>query len=82
MNTKTEDFENTAIKSMRDLSLKTLCESIELTNKVEECEDFNNVAIVRGWLINELERRDPDKFVTWLLTEDITLMDYPTKFYL
>ncbi len=80
--TITQDIENTAIKSIRNLTLATLCDSYEITNTLEEVEDFKNVAVVRGWLMDELERRNPEKFLVWLETEDFELMDTPSKFFL
>lgn len=82
MTTITNDIENTAIRSIRNLTLETLCDSYEITNTIEECEDFRNVAVVRGWLMDELERRYPEKFLQWLETENIELMDTPSKFFL
>lgn len=77
------DIENTAVNSIKSLSLKTLCESYELTNRTtDDTEDSYSVATVRGWLMDELERRNPEKFLEWLETEDIELMDSPSKFFL
>lgn len=78
MTTKAKNLENTAIRLIRDLSIKLLCESFEQTNTI----DSNSVSVVRGWLMNELERRNPTKFDAWIMTDDLNLMDFPSKFYL
>lgn len=78
MNSKAKEVENTAIKLIQNLSLKKLCESFELTNTI----DSDNISVVRGWLINELERRNSTKFEAWIMTDDVALMDNPSKFYL
>ena len=33
--------------------------------------DIKEVAIVRGWLMDELEKRDPEAFDAWMDDEDI-----------
>jgi len=78
MNSKAKNLENTAIKLIQNLSLKKLCESFELTNKI----DGDSVPVVRCWLMDELERRNPEKFMQWLETEEIELMDTPSKFFI
>ena len=37
---------------------------------------------VRGWIMDELEKRDPNAFLLWIESEDVALMDYPSKFFL
>jgi len=78
MTTTAKEFENTAIKSIRSLSLQILCESFELTNEI----DSDSIPVVRGWLMDELERRNPERFMEWLETENFELMDTPSKFFL
>ena len=78
MSITAKDVENTAIKLINGLSLKKLLESFELTNTI----DGDSIPVVRGWLMDELERRNPEKFMQWLETEDFELMDKPTKFFL
>jgi hypothetical protein len=38
-------------------------------------------ANVRGWIMDELEKRNPEVFETWILCEDVELMNYPSKFF-
>lgn len=58
-------------------STALLCEMFELTNNNNEAGVFN----VRGWVMDELEQRDPKAFEAWMETEDVALMDFPSKFY-
>jgi len=60
------------------LSIKMLCESFELTNT----NNYDGIDIARGWLMDELERRDSVKFDAWIMADDVNLMDTPSKFYL
>lgn len=78
MNNQAKNLENTAIKLIQNLSIKKLCESFELTNTINS----DNIAVVRGWLMNELERRSSVKFDVWIMTDDVNLMDIPSKFFL
>lgn len=78
MNIKAKNLENTAIRLIKDLTIKILCESFEQTNTI----DSDNVAVVRGWIMDELYRRDSVKFLEWLETDDVELMDTPSKFFL
>ena len=64
--------------AMSKLSIKMLCESFELTNT----RNYDGIDIARGWLMDELYRRDSVKFLEWLETDDVELMDTPSKFFL
>ena len=59
-------------------SLKELCEMFTETNNNRD----ENIPTVRGWIMDELEIRDTEKFNAWMDTEDIDAMDHPEKFYL
>ena len=67
-----------AISVIANQSIQTLCESFELTNN----EDGSTTPTVREWIMNELEKRDPNAFAAWIECEDVALMDYPSKFFL
>ncbi len=79
MNTKAQKIQSKAKAAISKLSLRMLCDSFELTNQKEITIEL---AHVRGWLTDELERRDHNKFDAWLMTDDVNLMDFPSKFYL
>ena len=67
-----------AISVIANQSIETLCESFELTNN----EDGSTIPTVREWIMDELEKRDPNAFLLWIESEDVALMDYPSKFFL
>ena len=67
-----------AISVIANQSIETLCESFELTNN----EDGSTIPTVREWIMNELEKRDPNAFEAWINCEDAALMVYPSKFFL
>lgn len=54
--------EEKARKMIAGLSVKSLVEQFELTNEVTG----ENVSVVRGWLMDELEKRDPKAFDKWI----------------
>ena len=57
------------------LSLEELLTQWELTSVIND----ENIPMVRGWLMEELEKRNPDGFNTWLeseLAEDSELRNY------
>lgn len=52
---------------IRDASTEQLLEMWELTESIKPSLEL---ATVRGWLMDELEARDPDGFNAWLDDED------------
>ena len=57
------------------LSLEELLTQWELTSVIND----ENIPMVRGWLMEELEKRNPDGFNAWLeseLAEDSELRNY------
>ena len=54
-----------------------LCESYELTNT----ENGGEIPMVRGWIMDELEERNPENFMNWIETDDIEKMDFPSLFF-
>ena len=63
-----------ARKMIAGLSLQSLVEQFELTDVIED----ENISTVRGWLMDELEKRDPDAFSKWI--EDYA--DSPRVYFL
>ena len=59
------------------LTTAQLCEVFELTNGSEDLA----IPVVRGALMNELESRDPVAFEAWMLSEVVSDMDKPSKFF-
>lgn len=59
------------------LTTAKLCEAFELTN------DNNDAAIptVRGVIMDELEARNPEAFLTWMECEIAADIDKPSKFF-
>lgn len=54
-------------------SIKDLIAQFELTETVND----SNVYIVRGWIMDELEKRNPEAFDKWIDSEE----DSPRKFF-
>lgn len=44
----------------------SIAELISLYEHTEKLEITNELAVVRGWLMNELEARNPEAFDAWL----------------
>lgn len=59
------------------LPLAKLLEAFELTNSRQGDE----VPVVRGVLLDELEARDPAAFEAWMECSDPALIDSPAHFY-
>ena len=51
-----------ARKMIAGLSVKSLVEQFELTEVIED----ESISMVRGWLMDELEKRDPKAFDKWM----------------
>jgi hypothetical protein len=77
MNTATAQIEAKAIAKVKALSTEMLCEVFEGTNKIHGLES----AAVRGWVMDELESRDPEAFGSWMDCEDVDCMDFPSRFF-
>lgn len=54
-------------------STKDLIAQFELTETVND----SNVYIVRGWIMDELEKRNPEAFDKWIDSEE----ESPRKFF-
>jgi hypothetical protein len=59
------------------LNTKELCEAFELTNDIND----DTIPMIRGLLMDELEKRDPTAFDAWIEVENPAEMDYPSKFF-
>ena len=61
-----------------NMDTKKLCEAFELTNK----KNTEEIPTVRGWIMEELEKRNPEAFNSWIDTNDINKMDFPSIFFI
>lgn len=64
-------------ETMESKSIEELCELFSVTNNNND----SNIPTVRGWIMDELERRNSSKFNKWMETEDINDMDSPELFF-
>lgn len=62
-----------AVRIVAGRSTEQLVTMFEMT----ETMDGENITTVRGWIMDELERRDPEAFDKWL----DSMEDSPRKFY-
>lgn len=62
-----------AVRMVAGRSTEQLVTMFEMT----ETMDGENIPTVRGWIMDELERRDPEAFDKWL----DSMEDSPRKFY-
>ena len=79
MSKSNKQQEETANQMLAKFSVKQLCEQWEETNKLDVTVEL---AKVRGWLQDELERRDQVKFESWINCADVDKMDHPAIFFL
>lgn len=66
-----------AREMIANATLADLIDEWELTTNINKPE----ISIVRGWLMDEFEKRNPQAFEKWLdsdFPEDSTLKDYMT----
>lgn len=79
MNVEATNMKFKVAIALSRFSIKQLCDQWEETNKLEITVEL---ATVRGWLQDELERRDQVKFDAWIMSEDVEEMDHPRNFFL
>ena len=60
-------MKNTTPAHVKNASTKQLLELWELTESMERSPEL---PVVRGWLMDELEARDPEGFEAWMDSED------------
>lgn len=65
---------------LRHLSVRQLCAAFEATNAVPP-DLAEESYIIRGWVMDELEARDPARFEAWVMTPDTKLADTPSAFF-
>lgn len=75
--TKSQESKSIIINKIKNMDTKGLCEAFEHTNNLND----DAVPLIRGFLMDELEERDGEKFYCWMNEEDPEKMDYPSKFF-
>ena len=73
--------ERMARKMIESRTTAQLCEMFEATNCTSK-ERLLEQAMVRGWIMDELEKRDAEAFDRWIDCEDIELVDLPSRFFI
>ena len=73
--------ERMARKMLESRTTESLCEMFEATNG-ETGNDLLQDAKVRGWIMDELEKRDAEAFDLWIDCEDVELADLPSRFFI
>lgn len=61
-------------------STAQLCEMFEATNCTSK-ENLLEETMVRGWIMDELEKRDAEAFNRWIDCEELALVDMPSRFF-
>ncbi len=76
-----QEMENIARAIIANRSTAQLCEMFEATNCTSR-ENLLEEMMVRGWIMDELEKRDAEAFDRWIDCEDLELVDLPSRFFL
>lgn len=79
--TKTTTAERMARKMIESRTTESLCEMFEATNNTSG-EKIMEEAMVRGWIMDELKKRDAEAYDRWMDCEDLELLDFPSRFFL
>lgn len=66
--------EKRARNMIKGMGTRNLILQFEMTEKMND----ENIPTVRGWLMDELEKRDPEAFDKWIDSYE----DSPRKFYM
>lgn len=64
-----QEKENIARAIIANRSTDQLCEMFEATNNTDR-EKILEQAMVRGWIMDELEKRDAEAFERWINSDD------------
>lgn len=76
-----QEKENIARAIIANRSTAQLCEMFEATNCTSK-ENLLEEAMVRGWIMDELEKRDAEAFDRWIDCEDTKMMERPRCFFI
>ena len=72
--------ERMARKMLESRTTESLCQMFEATNHATGCTVEE--AMMRGWIMDELEKRDAEAFDRWIACTDIKVMDLPSHFFI
>lgn len=74
----TLEKENAAMSKAQTMIRKSSTKQLLMVWEMTTTSNDENIPMVRGWLMDELERRDPEGFNAWLDgdTEDDELKNY------
>lgn len=78
---QTSQQEHRARLLIASRSTVSLCEIFESLD-TPHGERFREESMVRGWVMDELERRDPEAFEAWLDCTDPVYGNLPSAFFL
>lgn len=62
---------------LKGRSISSLCEMYESMNN----DRSENAPTVRGWIMDELEARNPEAFNAWIDDDELDNMDRPSLFF-
>ncbi len=82
MTTRTKALiaERMARKMIESRTTESLCEMFEVTKHSMGCPIEE--AMVRGWIMDELKKRDAEAYDRWTGCEDLELLDFPSRFFI
>lgn len=63
--------------NLKNMTTEKLCELFELTENMND----ENIPTVRGWIMDEIQKRNPDGFNEWL-EDDLSVDSDLKKFVL
>lgn len=78
MNDKQKVIHEKMRRKIANLSLQTVLEMFEMT---EAMEGEPETSLLREFLMNEMEKRDPAAFATWIESNDPKLIVKPSHFF-
>lgn len=71
--------ERMARKMLESRTTESLCQMFEATAHTRGCTVEE--AMMRGWIMDELEKRDAEAFDRWIDCKDVELADLPSRFF-
>ena len=74
-----EQIEQNARDLLKTRNMLQLCQDFEHTNGLDITQEL---ADVRGWIMDELEDRNKEAFYSWMECEDPAHYDSPSRFFL
>ena len=53
-------------EKLMEMSIERLCDIFEMTTKISD----KNICVIRGWLMDAIEAKNPEGFENWLDSDD------------